>query len=202
MYKIANEEPVFEGDNRRKIPEILIKITKKALAKDPSRRYQTCMDFAYDLRVALRGLKGAGKTTKVEDIVDYVHHVPFFENFKREHVREILSTSNVIKVKAGKILVAEGDIDDSFFIILSGKAAVRKENRGIAEIGRGECFGEMSYLSGQARAATVMAQTDCILMKISALLLDRSSEAVQLLFLKNFAGTLIKRLSKSNKKDT
>jgi len=59
----------------------------------------------------------------------------------------------------------------------------------------------MSYLSGQARAATVLAETDCNLLKISATLLDRASKEMQLLFLKTFAMTLIQRLSKSIKKN-
>jgi serine/threonine-protein kinase len=56
----------------------------------------------------------------------------------------------------------------------------------------------MSYLSGQSRAATVICTTDCILMKISATLLDRASESIQLSFLKKFAMTMLKRLSKKN----
>lgn len=96
-------------------------------------------------------------------------------------------------------MVTQGDIDDSFFIILSGRAGVRKNDRTIASIGRGECFGEMSYLSGEARVASVVADTDCILMKISATLLDKSPESIQLIFLKNFAMTLLRRLSRSQK---
>jgi serine/threonine-protein kinase len=196
MYKITNEEPVPIGEIGPEIPEIFEKITRKALAKEPADRYQTCMDLAYDLRVALRGIRGTTKREKIEDVVDYVHNVPFFENFSKDQVREILDASIIIKVRKGKVMVAEGEIDDSFFIILSGSAAVQKEGKNIAMIARGECFGEMSYLSGQARAATVLADTDCILLKISATLLDKSSESMQLLFLKNFARTLIRRLSK------
>ena len=123
--------------------------------------------------------------------------MPFFENFNKEQVKEILNASSIIRARQGKVLVTEGDIDDSFFIILSGKAAVKKSEQDIAIISRGECFGEMSYLSGQARAATVVAKTDCILMKISATLLDKSAESMQLRFLKNFSMTLIRRLSNS-----
>jgi serine/threonine protein kinase len=197
MYKIAREDPVPMREIRPQIPAILEKITRKAIAKEPNERYQTCGDFAYDLRVALRGLKGTIKSSKVEDVIDYVHSAPFFENFNKNQVREILKASNVIKIRKGKVVVAEGEIDDSFFIILSGKAVVRKKDKVIARIGRGECFGEMSYLSGQARAATVLAETDCNLMKISATLLDRASKSMQLLFLKTFAMTLIQRLSMS-----
>jgi serine/threonine-protein kinase len=77
---------------------------------------------------------------------------------------------------------------------LSGKVRVSKENAVLAVIGVGECFGEMSYLGGQPRVATVTADTDCILMKISAILLDKASESIQRLFYKNFAITLVHRL--------
>jgi serine/threonine-protein kinase len=196
MYKITNEDPVSIRVIRPEVAEILDKIVRKAMARDSSDRYQTCMDFAYDLRVALRGMTGTTRSEKVEDVVDYVFNVPFFENFERDQVKEILNASNMIKVRKGKVVVAEGEIDDSFYIILSGSAVVQKENKNIATIGRGECFGEMSYLSGQARVATVLADTDCILLKISATLLDKASESMQLLFLRNFALTLIRRLSK------
>ena len=197
MYKIINEDPQPMHEIRPKLPKIMARITGKALAKDPNQRYQSCMDFAYDLSVALRGIKGNQKTEKAANIVQYVHHVPFFENFNKEQVKEILNASSIIRARQGKVLVTEGDIDDSFFIILSGKAAVKKSEQDIAIISRGECFGEMSYLSGQARAATVVAKTDCILMKISATLLDKSAESMQLRFLKNFSMTLIRRLSNS-----
>ena len=198
MYKVIKEEPVPMEKIRPELPEILLKITKKALAKDTGKRYQTCEDFAYDLRVALRGLKESTKNNKTEDVFDYVRSVSFFENFTKYQVKEILKSSSVYKVPRGDAMVAEGDIEDSFFILLSGKASVQKNNKKIANINRGEGFGEMAYLSGQAREATVLAETDCILMEISATLLDRSSESVQLLFLKSFANNLIHRLAKSN----
>ncbi|MFH2219991.1 MAG: serine/threonine-protein kinase [Pseudomonadota bacterium] len=195
MYKITHEDPPSILEVRKDIPAILDKITMRALAKDPKKRYQTCMDMAYDLRVALRGIIGTVKKSKVEDVVDYVRNVSFFENFSRDQVKQILKPSNLIKVPKGKILVSEGEIDDSFFIILSGQAVVRKNEKNIAVIKRGECFGEMAYLGDQTRAATVIAGSDCVLMKISATLLGKSSETIQLLFLKRFAMTLLTRLS-------
>jgi len=198
MCNVVKEEPIPMDEIRPDLPEILVKITGKALAKDPSQRYQTCEDFAYDLRVALRGLRGTIRSSKFEDVFDYVNSVPFFENFSKNQVKEILKSSSVYKVPRGEAMVSEGDIEDSFFVLLSGKASVQKDNRRIATISRGECFGEMAYLSGQARTATVMAETDCILMEVSATLLDRASEIIQLLFLRGFAMNLIQRLAKSN----
>jgi serine/threonine protein kinase len=195
VYKISNEEPVPIREIRQDVPEVLERIVKKAHAKDRTERYQTCMDLAYDLRVALRGINGGTRDGKVDDVIDYALNVPFFENFSKDQVSELLNTGNIIKVPKGNVMVTEGELDDSFYIILSGSAVVWKEDKIIARIGRGECFGEMSYLSGQTRAATVSADTDCILLKVSATLLDKSPESMQVLFLKNFAQAVIRRLS-------
>jgi serine/threonine-protein kinase len=197
LYKITNEDPAPIRDFRSDVPEILVKIVKKALEKDPSHRYQSSLDFAYDLRVALRGLRGEAKSEKAEDIIDYVHNVPFFETFTREQVKEIMHAGSLLKIPSGKVIVSEGEIDDTFYIIMSGRATVRKNNKDISFISRGECFGERSYLSGQSRAATVAADTDCVLLKISGTLMDKSSQHIQLVFLKRFATNLVMRLAKN-----
>jgi eukaryotic-like serine/threonine-protein kinase len=202
MYKIVNEDPPPLKNFRPEIPDILEKIVKKALSKDSDKRYQTCMDLAYDLRVALRGLKHEeSKEVKAEDVIDYARSIQFFSSFTREQVKEILDAANVIKVQKETAVVSEGEIDDSFYIIMSGQASVRKNEKEIAVIGRGECFGEMAYLSGESRSATVVTNTDCILLKISAMLLDKAPQEIQLLFLKRFAMTLLKRLSQSLNKN-
>ncbi len=196
IYKIINEEPVPVLDIRQDLPRIMEEITKKALAKDPKERYQSCMDFAYDLRVALRGLIGVvSKDDEIKDAVDYVNHLTFFSNFTEDQVKELVSIGSIIKVPKGEVIVAEGEIDDTFYIILSGKVNVRKNNQDIALISEGECFGEMACIGGQTRIADVVAETDCQLMKISATLLDRSSETIKFLFYKNFASTLVRRFT-------
>jgi len=54
MYKITHDEPLPLLSLRPDLPSILEDITRKAIAKDLKERYQSCGDFAYDLRVALR----------------------------------------------------------------------------------------------------------------------------------------------------
>ena len=197
-FKIAHEDPVSILKIRKELPEVLEKIVNKALAKEPDQRYQSCMDFAYDLGVAARHLKMAKKDGQVENNVDYVCNLPFFEDFNTEQVKEILKASSVLKVSKGDVIVTEGEIDDSLYIILSGKIDVIKNENKINVIDRGQCFGEMAYLSGHPRTATLKANTDCVLMKISATLMDRLSKSLQLLFMKSFAITLVNRISKNN----
>ena len=199
MYKITHEEPVSVLSLRPDLPEIFGEIIRKALAKDPDKRYPSGTAFAFDLRVALRGLVGASADEKVGDFADDIYRLAFFSEFTSDQIREVVSASNIVTIQEGQVVVAEGEIDDTFYILVSGRAKVRKNGKDIASIGTGECFGEMACIGGQARVATVIADTDCIVMKISATLLDGSSDSVKFLFFKNFAMTLVRRLSRSPK---
>ena len=195
MYKITNEDPAPITELQPELPGIFDDIITKALAKDPAKRYQTGMDLAYDVRVASRGITETFLEGKIKDAVDFVHHAAFFRNFTKEQVKEMLTAISILKLPKGEVIVSEGEIDDTFYIILDGSAKIRKNDKDIASIAVGECFGEMAYISGQARTATVLAETDCILIKISSTLMDKSSNEIQLLFYKNFAKTLVQRFS-------
>lgn len=198
-YKITQVDPESILDIRPNLPATLDSIVKKSLAKDPDERYQSCMEFAYDLSVVSRRLTMDKRELPVENVVDYVCNTPFFEHFGKDQVREILSASSIIRVFTGNVVVSEGEIDDSLYIILSGKIRVLKGDKEIDVIDSGECFGEMAYLSGQPRTATLKAFTDCILMKISATLMDEVSPSLNLLFMKSFALTLVGRISRNHK---
>jgi eukaryotic-like serine/threonine-protein kinase len=198
MYKISTDDPPSILRLRPELPEVLEKIIHKALKKEPRERYQSCMDFAYDLSVALRHMKRTNRKNNSENLEEYISNIPFFGNFSKTHLQKILLASQIVRTKRGEVAVTEGEIDDTLFIILSGGVEVLKGSIRIDTIERGECFGEMAYLSGQPRAASVKALTDCTLLKISASLVDRLPENIQILFLKSFAKTAVDRISKNH----
>ena len=55
----------------------------------------------YDLRLALRGLREGAKDEEIEDIVDFVHRLPFFYDLAKTLVRR-LSTISGRKVPGQK----------------------------------------------------------------------------------------------------
>jgi eukaryotic-like serine/threonine-protein kinase len=200
IYKISNTEPVPILTIRSDLPEIIGDIVKKAIAKEIHARYQTCTELAYDLRIALRGISGSAVTSdKIKDVADYISHLKFFQSFPHEEVKEIVALSQILKVGSGKKIVSEGEIDDTFYILMSGRATVMKNSNLIATINTGDCIGEMALIGTQKRIADVTADTDCILLKISASLLDNASDSLKHLFFKNFAVTLVQRLSASSR---
>jgi small-conductance mechanosensitive channel/CRP-like cAMP-binding protein len=71
----------------------------------------------------------------------------------------------------GERVVEEGADGDSMFVLLRGAAKVSVSKNGsvipVATLQSGDCFGEMSLLTGERRTATVRAEGDCYVMEIS-----------------------------------
>lgn len=71
-------------------------------------------------------------------------------------------------LRRGEVLVREGEPSDRFFIVLSGRFTVHKEDLAgpFAEIGQGELVGEVGFFAGLPRMATVLAARDSIVLEI------------------------------------
>lgn len=77
-----------------------------------------------------------------------------------------------IEVKAGDVIVREGDAADYFYVIKDGTCAVSKRtDQGdavVAYLVRGDTFGEDALLTNSTRNATVAMKTDGKLMRLSS----------------------------------
>ncbi len=66
--------------------------------------------------------------------------------------------------KPGDAIVRAGDVANEMFVVLAGTVEVRGDADGvehtIASFGRGEVFGEIGFLGGAQRIATVVAASD------------------------------------------
>ena len=95
-------------------------------------------------------------------------------------------------------IITEGSFDNAFFVIVSGAVAVTKGDVQITTLGAGDCFGEMGYLSKATPSASIIAQEDVVLLKISESLMQRASLSCQLRFNKHFLNTLVERLARTS----
>jgi CRP-like cAMP-binding protein len=96
--------------------------------------------------------------------LDHLAQVPLFSTCSRKDLQKLGKASDEIAVKAGKVLVEEGKPGHEFFLIEDGTAEVRRNNRKVATLGRGQFFGELSLLDRGPRSATVVADTDMTLV--------------------------------------
>lgn len=87
----------------------------------------------------------------------------------------IESELETIALERGRILVRQGDVADALFIVLSGRfdVSVAGRNDPIAEVGPGSPVGEIAFLAGGVRTATVTAARDSLVLKLGREQFDR-----------------------------
>jgi CRP/FNR family cyclic AMP-dependent transcriptional regulator len=100
--------------------------------------------------------------------------------------------------KSGEIIFREGDAGVEFFVVKSGSVAIRRGNRTLDVLGEGEIFGEMALIDSEPRSATVVADSDCVVVPVGEKqFLFMTSEAPY--FALSVMRVLVQRLRTSNK---
>jgi CRP/FNR family transcriptional regulator, cyclic AMP receptor protein len=91
------------------------------------------------------------------DASSMIGSVPFFSGLNPKHRKTLLAQGKEMSYKAGSTIVAEGTTGVGFFLILDGKAEVRKKGKILATLSKGQFFGEMSLIDDLPRSADVVA---------------------------------------------
>ncbi len=96
---------------------------------------------------------------------------PLFECLSDAQIENLVKEARLNHFGRGERVIQEGAEGDSMFLLLRGAAQVSVSKNGssipVATLNAGDCFGEMSLLTGERRTATVRAETDCYVMEIS-----------------------------------
>lgn len=96
---------------------------------------------------------------------------PLFSCLSDEQIESLLKGSEMQHFGRGEAIIEEGASGESMFILLRGSAhvTVKKESTQVrvGSLRSGDCFGEMSLLTGEKRTATVRAEKDCEVVEIS-----------------------------------
>jgi CRP/FNR family transcriptional regulator, cyclic AMP receptor protein len=93
--------------------------------------------------------------------------VPVFEGLSKRQLKQVAAVSEVVDYMAGHSIVREGEIGDTFYVVLHGQAKVTVKGRTIHRAVPGDHFGEISLLDGGPRTATVSSETPMRLLSIS-----------------------------------
>lgn len=200
MNQILNDEPAPIGNMRIDLPQGLADIVQRMIAKPLAARYPTCMDVGADLARVFADLSVQEEEIAEKEKYQMVRKLGFFNQFDQLQIWEIIRACQWRNYGDGDEIITEGDLDDCFYVIVFGDVVVEKGEKQLGQLGTGDCFGEMGYISRIRRTATIRAKGMVSLMRVNATFLEQVSEATQLSFYRTFSMTLIKRLAETNER--
>lgn len=92
--------------------------------------------------------------------------VDLFSEIPGRDLARIAQVTEELVVGRAESLMKEGELGDSLFILVEGEVEVRKGRQAIAQLGPGECVGEMALLDSEPRSATVRAAEDVRVLRL------------------------------------
>lgn len=128
--------------------------------------------------------------------------LPIFAPLPSDQVRAIANATSLHNYHRGDTIIRRGQRGEHLFVVLDGSVDIIREGKQgtesvIARLGRNDCFGEMSLLTGEPCSATVRAASAVKLMSLHRSdferLLDESPSISRRLFV-----VLAQRLRKTN----
>ncbi|HWA13277.1 MAG TPA: serine/threonine-protein kinase [Burkholderiales bacterium] len=200
LYQIINIEPLPPSTHRTDIPPELDRVVMKAIAKDLSVRYQTWTEFSRDLTQTYRHLELPADSISDTEKFNAIKALAFFRDFRDVEVWETVRISSFRRIQQDKVVIQEGDLGESFFVIASGEARVTKGGSPLNTLEAGQCFGEILYFeeTKSRRAITISSVSPMTVIEIKAAALQKASDACQKQFNKAFLRILIERLTWAN----
>ncbi len=106
-----------------------------------------------------------GQRPGADETVKFLSGTLLFSQLSPEEIRQVAEAMEFFTVKSGAPIIRERDQGDLMFVIHSGRVEVQKEDeagalRPVAQLGRGEVFGEIALLQQVPRTSSVAALED------------------------------------------
>lgn len=119
--------------------------------------------------------------------------MPLFAACSKKELALIAKLTDTTQLPAGHELTTQDQSSREAFVIVSGSATVKRNNRKVAEVGPGTVIGELGLLDRGPRTATVITNEPVEVLVIAprefASLLDEVP-AIASKLLKSLAGTI------------
>lgn len=102
-------------------------------------------------------------------LMEILARIPLFKDLQPTDRELVLQMPKAFEVcSEGQALIKEGGYEPFFYIILSGQAKVFHRHHQIGTLVSSQFVGEVGFICNEPRSATVIAETDMVLMKIDS----------------------------------
>jgi small-conductance mechanosensitive channel/CRP-like cAMP-binding protein len=125
------------------------------------------ISFAFPVRVIERSRTGILTSDRKAELLKQ-HWL--CSSLGEAQIERLVQTAKQLRFGKGEPIIRQGEPGESMFILTVGSAEVFAQMKGqllgVGVLGPGECFGEVSLLTGEPRSASVTARTDCEILEI------------------------------------
>lgn len=92
-----------------------------------------------------------------------------FQELSDHELAQLYSYMKTIHLKAGDVLVRQGEPSHSMHVLISGRLIVKNAlSQTVGQISRGQTVGEMGLITQEPRSATVIALRDSLLLQLDS----------------------------------
>jgi CRP/FNR family cyclic AMP-dependent transcriptional regulator len=117
---------------------------------------------------------------------EFLARVPIFASCTADEIAAIAGVAQQSSFQPGQIIVTQGAPGQAFYMLLSGRVDILRDDVVLGSLGPGDFFGEMSLLDQFPRSATIKAvdEVSCLMLSswdFKALLERHPSIAIKLL---------------------
>jgi len=179
LTRICTETAPPPGSINSEVEPEIDRIVGRCLEKSPTKRFSSAKELADALADYLRSGMHRGISPDNE-LVQSLKKFEMFSLFSDQEIHELIKVGEFITCKAGDYIIRENESDSNFFVLLEGNVKVVKRSRILSDFLPGACFGEIGAFARQKRSAGVIAQEDCKLLQINALLFKELDPLLQL----------------------
>lgn len=107
-----------------------------------------------------------------KEIAELIEGTRWSDKFSWQEILTLATYCEAYNEPAGTTLVREGDTERFMCLITEGSVRIHKDegfggSRMIAQLGEGQAFGEMALFDAEPRSATVEAENDTTLVRLS-----------------------------------
>ena len=104
--------------------------------------------------------------------VEALRRSPLFDLLSAAELEVLAGLSRQVKLPAGAVLFAEGELGASLFVLAAGEVDVVRrhgaEEKVIATLAAPAAFGEMALIDREVRSASIRARTEILALELTA----------------------------------
>ena len=78
---------------------------------------------------------------------DQAGMIEFFKDFSQKQLSEFVGLATWLRISSDETILSAGEIDQTFYVIVGGKAIVYKTNEPVKTLAEGDCFGEIGLVT-------------------------------------------------------